>query len=128
MMPSCPTFCSLSFSVFIFNIFTGFQCENSRTSVSTPSGDQPELSQGGVSSDSTTLVVMFVKSPSDHDDTELFLTSPPQPGGWRRTPKRSSSLSTSASRGPARSSPSSTSTCPALKVRQEALRPRGLHV
>lgn len=39
-----------------------------------------------------------------------------KPGGWRRTPRRSSSLYMSVSRGPVRNSFSSISTSPALKV------------
>lgn len=35
---------------FKYDNFTGFQYKNSRNSVSAPSGDQPEFSQGGVSS------------------------------------------------------------------------------
>lgn len=39
-----------------------------------------------------------------------------KPGGWRRTPRRSSSLSMTVSRGPVRNLSSSISTPPALKV------------
>lgn len=61
---------------------------------------------------------MFNHSRDYKIDIPLTHTSLPafKPGGWRRTPKRSSSLSTSALRGPVRNSPSSMSASPALKV------------